>query len=36
MFEEARIILTLKFHKKDYEMKYLRDSNGYIKNDAKL
>ncbi len=36
IFEEARIILTLKFHKKDYEAKYLRDSNGYIKDDAKL
>lgn len=36
LFEESRIILMSKFHNKDYEIKYLRDSNGYIKNDAKL
>ena len=36
LFEEARIILMSKFHKGDYENKYLRDSNGYVKNDPKL
>lgn len=36
LFEESRIILMSKFHNKDYEIKYLRDSNGYIKNDPKL
>lgn len=36
LFEEARIILMSKFHKGDYENKYLRDSNGYIKNEPKL
>jgi len=35
LFEEARIILTSKFHKEDYERKYLRDSNGYIKREPK-
>ena len=36
LFEEARIILMSVFHKADYENKYLRDSNGYIKKEPKL
>lgn len=36
LFEEARIILMKKLHPKDYEKLYLRDSNGYIRKDAKL
>lgn len=36
LFEEARIILMSKFHKGDYENKYLRDANGYIKKEPKL
>jgi hypothetical protein len=36
LFEEARIIQTSTFHREDYEKKYLRDSNGYIKREPKL
>ncbi len=36
LFEEARIIQTSTFHRADYEKKYLRDSNGYIKREPKL
>jgi hypothetical protein len=35
LFEEARIIFMSKLNKADYEKKYLRDSNNYIKRDAK-
>ncbi|RMZ98338.1 hypothetical protein BpHYR1_047894 [Brachionus plicatilis] len=36
IFEEAKVILMHKLHTKAYETAYLRDSNGYIKNTAKL
>lgn len=36
LFEEAKIILMKKFNPKDYETSYLRDSNGYIRKDAKM
>lgn len=36
VFEEAKVILMHKLHTKAYETTYLRDSNGYIKNTAKL
>lgn len=34
--EEAKVIVIHRLHNKEYQMRYLRDSNGYIKNDAKL
>ena len=34
--EEIKVIIMHKLHNKEYEIQYLRDSNGYIKRDAKL
>ena len=36
LFEEARIIMMKKLNPIEYERIYLRDSNGYIKRDAKM
>jgi hypothetical protein len=36
IIDEAKIMLMFKLNKNDYERVYLRDSNGYIKKDAKL
>ena len=34
--EEARILLMFKLYYRNYERMYLRDSNGYIKRNAKM
>lgn len=36
LFEEVRVIFLNSLNNQDYQKKYLRDSNGYIKTDLKL
>jgi hypothetical protein len=34
--EEAKCLIMHKLHNKEYQIQYLRDSNGYIKQNPKL
>ncbi len=36
IIDEAKIMFMFRLNKNEYEKVYLRDSNGYIKRDAKL